>query len=94
MPDPTHITVSAPSGRRTPIHTSDGAEPGGGQLYAEPGWVCRVRYSQTVRRALDRNDLFACTMDGAPVTVTLAAAPTDLPGGKVAIAPDVRKATP
>ncbi len=86
MADPTHITVTAPIGRHTPIHPSDGAEPGGGLLYVEPSTVCRVRYSQTIRRALSRGDLIACNMDGAPSTVTLAAAPEDLPGGKISLA--------
>lgn len=80
MPDPTHINVTSPPGRLTPIHSDDGAEPGGGIMYVEPGTVRRVRYSQTTRRALRRGDLIACDMNGAETTVTLAAAPHDLAG--------------
>jgi len=86
MPDPTHITVTAPAGRRTPIGRRDGAEPGGSQLCVVRGVVCRVRYSQDVRRSIARGDLIPCDMNGAPVTVTLAAAPSELPGGKLDLA--------
>lgn len=76
--DPTHITVTAPAGVRTPIHPNDGIRPGGDPLFVVAGAVERVRYSQTIRRALGRGDLIACNMDGAPVTVALAAAPSEL----------------
>ena len=40
----THITVTAPEGRKTPVSAADGIEPGGGLLYVEPGWIRRVAY--------------------------------------------------
>lgn len=89
MANLTHITVTAPPGRRTPIHPSDGVRPGGGALYVEHGCVERVRYSQTVRRSLGRGDLISCDLNGAPVTVTLAAAPMEIPAPST---PDGKKA--
>lgn len=82
MANPTHITVTAPTGRRTPVHPSDGAEPGGAVLFVEPGAVRRVAYSQTIRRSITRGDLTPCTMDGAACGVELAAAPNDLTDDK------------
>lgn len=74
MAQPTHIFVTAPEGRLTPIHKDDGIEPGGGVLYVKPGEVRPVRYwtsdgrtSTTVRRAVTRGDLVLCNMDGTPV---------------------------
>lgn len=88
MPIPSHITVTAPPDRRTPVHPSDGTEPGGGLLCAVPGEIIRVRYarSQTIRRAIARGDLIPCDMNGAAVGVDLAAAPEEIPGGRVKIA--------
>lgn len=83
MPDPTHITVTAPAGKRTPVHSADGVEPGGAVLYVTDDVIARVRYSQTTRRSINRGDLIPCDMNGAAVGVALAAAPADLPGGKV-----------
>lgn len=103
MPAPSHITVTAPPGRQTPISAPDGCEPGGAMLYAMPGEVIRVRFgSQSIRRSIGRGDLIMCDMNGVQVTsAELAAAPEDLPGGKIVIAElavkrDVRlgKATP
>lgn len=82
---PTHIFVTAPPGRVTPIHRDDGIEPGGAVMYVRPGEVCRVRYwigdertSQTVRRSVNRGDLILCDMNGALVdSFELAAAPDD-----------------
>lgn len=85
MPDPTHITVTAPPGRKTPVHGRDGQEPGGGLLYVTNDVVARIRYSQTTRRSIGRGDLVPCDMNGAATTVTLAAAPDDLPGGKIVL---------
>lgn len=80
MPNPTHITVTAPPDRVTPIHKDDGQEPSGAQLRVIAGRVARVRYSQTTRRAIARGDLIACNMSGAAVaSVDLAAAPDELP---------------
>lgn len=83
MPNPTHITVTAPPDRVTPIHKEDGIEPSGAQLRVTAGRVVRVRYSQSVRRAigpiLGRGDLIPCNMSGAAVaSIDLAAAPEDL----------------
>lgn len=88
MPAPFHITVTAPPGRVTPIHTTDGAEPGGAQLRVIEGEVFRVRFvgSQAIRRAIARGDLVMCDLNGAPVaSAELAACPTDLPGGRVVV---------
>jgi hypothetical protein len=54
---PKHITVTAPEGRKTPIHPMDGAEPGNALLHVEPGTTARVRYSAEVRRSIARGDL-------------------------------------
>lgn len=86
MPDPTHITVTAPKGKRTPVHPADGVEPGGALLCVVEGEIRRVRYSQTTRRSVARGDLIPCDMNGAAVGVALAAAPDELPGGRVSIA--------
>lgn len=81
MAPPTHITVMAPEGRLTPIHPSDGVEPGGRRMYAEPGIVRRVRWSQTIRRAVNRGDLGLVNAKGEPVkTIAEAACPDELPG--------------
>lgn len=86
MPHPTHITVTAPPDRVTPLHRDDGAAPGGMQLRSTAAFVDRVRYSQSVRRAIARGDLIPCDMSGSAVpSVDLAAAPDELPGGRIAI---------
>jgi len=72
---PTHQTVTAPEGRKTPIASSDGCEPGGGLLYVEAGTVARVRCSGHVRRSIDRGDLIPCTADGKPVELEQAGSP-------------------
>lgn len=93
MPQPTHIKVTAPPGKLTPIGRADGTEPGGGPLHVTSGVVCRVRYSQDVRRSIGRADLIPCDMNGASVaSVELAAAPDELPGGKIDLSK--RTATP
>lgn len=84
MPAPTHISVTAAAGRKPPIHSDDGREPGGGLLLADEDSVIRVRYSQAIRRAIGRGDLVPCNMDGAPCTVALAAAPAELPAHRLA----------
>lgn len=86
MADPTHITVTAPPDKVTPVHKDDGREPGGGQLRVTSDVVVRVRFrgSHTVRRSLARGDLIMCDMNGAPVaSANLAAAPEELPGGRI-----------
>lgn len=86
MPDPTHITVTAPPDRVTPIHKDDGYAPGGVQLRVTSAFVDRVRYSQSVRRSIARGDLIPCNMSGAGVpSLHLAAAPAELPGGRIEI---------
>lgn len=84
---PEYITVTAPSGRLTPIHKLDGIEPGGGLLYARPGEIIRVRCakSQAIRRSIGRGDLIPCDMNGAAVGVELAASAEELPDGRVII---------
>lgn len=86
---PTHVTVTAPEGRRTPVHRDDGVEPGGGQLVVTHEAVRRVRWSQTTMRSRGRGDLILCNMDGGPVdSVDLAAAPEDFPAdGKPIVKP-------
>ncbi len=86
MPDPTHITVTAPPGKLTPIHRDDGAEPGGGLMYVASGEIRRVRLSQAIRRSIARTDLIPCDMNGAGVGIALAAAPDELTGGRIVIA--------
>ena len=88
MADPTHITVTAPPDRVTPIHKDDGINPGGDQLRVTADFVDRVRYrgSQSVRRSIARGDLIPCDMSGAAVpSIDLAAAPEELPGGRIAL---------
>lgn len=90
----THVYVTAPEGRLTPVHRDDGIEPGGGVMYVAPGEVRAVRYwigggrtSQTIRRSRDRGDLVLCNMDGAPVdSFEAAAADVELPDNRRAIA--------
>jgi hypothetical protein len=84
---PTHVTVTAPEGRMTPIHPSDGIDHAGVRMVVEAGTVRRVRWSQTTRRAWNRGDLILCNMDGSRVaTPELAAAPRELEGGKIILA--------
>lgn len=63
---PTHIFVTAPEGRKTPIAAGDGAEPGNSLLYVEAGSVARVRYSGDVRRSIARGDLIPVDADAKP----------------------------
>ena len=86
MPNPTHITVTAPAGRLTPVHHQDGTEPGGIPLRVAPGFVHRVRYSQDIRRSIKRGDLVPCNLEGQTVGLELAAAPNDLPDGRIDLA--------
>lgn len=88
-----HVTVTAPEGRRTPIHPNDGTEPGGGQLYSTAEFVDRVAYSSTTIRAISRGDLVLCDLNGARVpSVELASAPTEIDGGRVRVRVPERKA--
>lgn len=85
MPHLTHVTVTAPEGRRTPIHESDG-KAGTEQLQVVPGIVDRVRWSRLTSRAVGRGDLILCDLNGAPVaSVELADAPDELPGLRVEV---------
>ena len=80
----THVTVTAPEGRRTPVNPEDGVEPGGGQMFVTSADVCRVRYTHTTIRSIGRKDLILCNMDGAPVaSAELASAPEHLDGSKL-----------
>jgi hypothetical protein len=75
MTTQSYVTVTAPEGRRTPVHSDDGIEPGGNPLVITSDDVGRVRYSQTTARSIARGDLLLCNMDGSPVaSVNLAAA--------------------
>lgn len=88
MPNPTHITVTAPPDRVTPIHKDDGVEVNGAQLRVIAGRVARVRLSQSVRRAVNRGDLIPCNMSGAAVpSIDLAGSPDE------AVSPPVKKET-
>lgn len=91
MTVPSHITVTAPPGRTTPIHHLDGRGP------AVAGEIIRVRFagSSTIRRSIGRGDLIPCDMSGSVVpSVDLAAAPDELPEGRIVIARIERKAKP
>jgi len=99
MAVPSHITVTAPPGRMTPVGRRDGVEPGGGQLRVVDGEVVRVRFagSSSVRRSIARGDLIMCDMNGAPVaSADLAAAPAELPDGRIVLKRDAKpgKAAP
>lgn len=86
MNHPTHVTVTAPDGRLTPIHPDDGVGLGGAPLRVDSARVARVRWSQTTRRAVERGDLILCTRAGKAVpTAREAACPEDLPGGSVSL---------
>lgn len=88
MTAPSHITVTAPPGRTTPIHQLDGRGP------AVDGEVIRVRFagSHTVRRSIGRGDLIPCDMSGSAVpSIELAAAPEEIPEGRIVLD---RKAKP
>lgn len=79
---PTHITVTAPEGRKTPIHTNDGTDPSGHQLTVEKGRIAKVRYSQDVRRSINRGDLIPCDLTGKRVeSIDDAEAPVDFEHG-------------
>ena len=88
---PTHILVKAArAGLLVPIHKDDGLEPSGAQLRVTSDVVVRVRYSQSIRRAISeghgRRDLVMCDMNGNAVdSAELAAAPDELPGGKISL---------
>lgn len=75
---PTHILVTAPEGRKTPIGANDASDPTGGLLLVEPGRVTRVRYSQDVRRSVARGDLLPCNLHGTTVALEQAAADAPL----------------
>ena len=97
MNDPEFITVTAPPGKVTPVHKDDGREPGGGQLRVTADVVVRVRLrdSHTMRRSIARGDLIPCNMDGAQVaSAHLAAAPDELPGGRLTLKPFQRPLSP
>jgi len=87
MPAPTHITVTAPAGRTTPISKRDGASIDGTQLQVVAGVIHRVSYSQDVRRAIARGDLVPCDMDGKECGADLASAPDALPQHSIKIPP-------
>ena len=91
---PTHVTVTAPDGRLTPIHPDDGVGLGGAPLRVTSETVARVRWSQTTRRAVARGDLLLCDAAGKPVTGPHdAAAPDDLGAGSRPVGA-ARAATP
>ncbi len=78
----THITVTAPEGRRTPIHPADGTHPQGllwvqGPKEEKRGDVARVRYSQDIQRSIKRGDLIPCRLDGTPVQDIAHASPPE-----------------
>lgn len=86
MANPTHVFVTAPEGRLTPVAHADGVGPGGGQLLVSSKHVDRVRYTHTTIRSINRGDLVLCNMQGSVVaTAALAAAPEDL--GRIEIKP-------
>jgi hypothetical protein len=80
----THVLVTAPEGRRTPVAPEDGIAPGGHQLVVTSDVVVRVGWSQTTYRSHKRGDLILCNMDGDPVdSVELAACPKEPEDGAV-----------
>jgi hypothetical protein len=61
---PNRILVTAPEGRETPIATTDGIAPTGGQLTIQKGDIVPVPYSSSIRRSINRGDLIPCTPTG------------------------------
>lgn len=99
MSNPTHVTVTAPPGRLTPIHPNDGVDLAGHPLRVRPGEIRRVRWSENTRRAVARGDLILCDRAGKEVGLPKdAACPDDLPDLKIVIdaSPDTaaRRPTP
>ena len=88
---PTHILVTAPEGRKCPIHPSGGSDVGG-LLYVEHGRVTRVKYDQDLRRSIARGDLIPCKLDGSPISTLVEAEP--LQSGGPHVTEDDRKAAP
>lgn len=87
MAQPTHITVTAPKGIRTPIGHRDGTDLAGMQLHVTEHTIDRVVYSQDVRRSIGRGDLLPCDSAGNLVTlanIAIAAAPDALPEHRMA----------
>lgn len=81
---PTHITVTAPEGRKTPINPNDGADPNAHLLFVDAGTVAKVRYSSDVRRSINRGDLIPCDLDGHAVdSIDKAEAPAEFDGGRI-----------
>lgn len=81
---PTHITVTAPEGRKTPIHPNDGTDPDSPTLlFVEAGHVAKVRYSSDIRRSINRGDLIPCDLEGHTVDVAKAEAPEEFDGGRI-----------
>lgn len=80
----THVNVTAPEGRRTPIDHNDGVGPGGRQMHVTSDVVARVAWSQSTYRSAARGDLILCNMDGTPVaSADLAASPSEHEDGIV-----------
>lgn len=96
---PTHILVTAPKGRKCPIHPSDGSDAGG-LLFVEHGEgeaprVTRVKYSQDIRRAIGDGDLIPSKLDGTPAKdLDEAACPEPLPSGSSHVTEADRKSSP
>lgn len=86
-PPLTHVLVTAPEGRSTPVCEKDGREPGGAQLVVVAGEIRRVKFSHTTIRSVNRGDLILCNMDGKVVkSFEAASSPKDIDGGKIIIA--------
>lgn len=88
---PTHIFVTAPEGRLTPINPTDGSD-GAGLLYVEHGRTTRVKYSADVRRAIADGDLIPVTIGGVHVKEIDKAAAGELDSGGPHVSPEDRKA--
>jgi hypothetical protein len=80
-----YIRVTAPEGRRTPVHPIDGSAPGGGLLYVIAGETRRVRWSQSTRRAVGNGDLIPCDAAGHQLPVAAAVCPEDIEGGPIVL---------
>lgn len=89
---PEYITVTAPKDRKVPINPNDGTDPNGTILFVTSEGVTRVRYSQDVRRSINRGDLIPCTLDGKKCDLEKANSPKAMHVGSHATDEDLYEA--